>query len=64
MDDSLRMQNPAGILKIVIPDFLYAVFKLVRLKCLDKSLNSGLKKSVFIENHVKTLTDQRLKLQV
>jgi hypothetical protein len=42
-------------IKIVIPDFFYTVFKLVRLKCLDKSQNRRLKKRVFIENHVKTL---------
>jgi hypothetical protein len=58
------MQNPAGIFKVVISDFLHAVFKLARLKGFDKSLNPRLEKSVPVENHVKTLADQRLKLQV
>ena len=58
------MQNPAGIFKIVISDFFHAAFKLTRLKGFDKGLNPRLEKSISIENHVKTLVDQRMKLQV
>jgi len=58
------MQNPTGIFKIVISDFFHAVSKLTRLKGFDKSLNPRLEKSLPIENHVKTLADQRMKLQV
>jgi len=38
------MENSAGILKVVIPDFFDAVFKLFRLKSFDESLYGRLKK--------------------